>query len=126
MTRLSVGVSGWGFRIFDPGRTIRQLPPMVDAGEEEDWELELVEDLERGEWRYWCSSPTQHAQNPGPSVPLSAQPRAQCCSWRSRTEKKGCVNRGAHFESNTVLFLSYLGGAVGIGAALSLLWLVGP
>ena len=36
MIRLSVGVSGWGFRIFDPGRVnIRQLPPKGEAGEEE-------------------------------------------------------------------------------------------
>lgn len=34
MMRLSVGVSGWGFSIFDPGKSIRQLPPMGEAGEE--------------------------------------------------------------------------------------------
>lgn len=47
MMRLSVGVSGWGFSVFDPGKSIRQLPPMQEAGEEEDSEIQMVEDHEK-------------------------------------------------------------------------------
>lgn len=42
--------SVWGFSIFDPGRGIRQLPPMGEAGEEE--EIQLIEHPEDREWSY--------------------------------------------------------------------------
>lgn len=57
---------------------------MGEAGEEEDLELELAEDPKRGEWSYQCPSPTQPAQDPGPLVPLSAQPRAQFLEFKDR------------------------------------------
>lgn len=93
MMRLSVGASGWAFSISGLGRG-----SIGAAGERR---RETVE----GASEAAMPLPAQHAGNPGHSVPLPVQPRAQRHLWSLGTQKR-CLSCRVHFESETASLVS--------------------